>query len=396
MGESAKRSPNPGRTVVRTSDVSPLLHRRAVLGILVGSLLLSSCGEDPAGLVDVLGDFDGFYVERPYPWVTGSPASVGLSGGLLETAVAQADAAGYYYSLLVVRSGRLVLEHYFNGAAPEFAGALHSAAKSFTSATLGIVLDQGHLDSLDQSFAEFFPEYQSLGSDYEEKLGITLSHLLTMRAGFPDDAFDDFVQDLTSSNDWIRFTFELPLFAEPGERWAYSSMSSHLLSAVIQKATGQTMWKLAREHLFEPLGIFAPYWDEDPVGYTIGSCCLYLTPRDMARFGELYLRGGALSGREIVPAAWVHQTTQGVSACPWPSGAFEDLSYGSQWWTARIGEHQLFMAQGMAGQNIVILPDLDMVVVTTTMSEMGIRDSWNRSRETFDFIATYVIAAVEP
>lgn len=114
----------------------------------------------------------------------------------------------------------------------------------------------------------------------------------------------------------------------------------------------------------------------------------------MARFGYLYLNNGAIDGQQIIPEEWVEQTTQSYSSCPWPSGEFQDLEYVYHWWTASFAGYDFFMAQGKGGQNIVIVPDLKLVAVTTTKADMSARESWTQSQETFNFIAEYVLSAV--
>ena len=363
------------------------------LGLLF--LCIPVCNiEQPDELVNLLENWDGYLVEHPYDWAVSTPSEQGMDADRLDDAVEEARMIDYVYSLLVVRNGYLIVEAYFNGAERRFAGRIHSATKSFISALIGIALDHGFIQSLDQKFVEFFPEYEYLSPYFEEKSNITLRHLLSMQAGFPDDASDAFIEQLGRSNNWIEFAFLYPLIAEPGERWAYSSLSSHLLSAVITKATRMSTLEFARAYLFTPLDIIVPFWAQDPQGYYIGGGELCLTPRDMARFGYLYLNNGTIDDQQIIPTEWIDLTTQGYSNCPWPSGEFKNLLYAYHWWIARFNGCDFFMAQGKAGQNIIVIPDLDMVVVMTTKADMGVRESWTQSVATFDFIAEFVISAV--
>ena len=215
-----------------------------------------------------------------------------------------------------------------------------------------------------------------------------------MRAGFPDDASDEFIQQLDNSENWIEFAFKWPLEEIPCETWAYSSLSSHLLSAVLTKATGKSTFDFAQQFLFDPLDITVPGWVQDPTGYYIGGGTIHMTSRDMARFGYLYLQNGNINGNQIIPDEWMKFTTQGFSNCPWPSGEFQILKYAYHWWAANAAGYNLFMAQGKAGQNIVVVSDLNLVIVTTTKAEMSVQGSWTQSRATFNFIAEYVLSAV--
>ena len=120
-----------------------------------------------------------------------------------------------------------------------------------------------------------------------------------------------------------------------------------------------------------------------------------ITPRDLARFGLVYLGNGTYLGEQVVPADWVRESTSEVSRVSWPSGALKDLRYGSGWWVGRMKGHRVFLAQGHGGQGVVVVPDLQMVIVTTTNPDMGFADAWDQSVETFDFIADDVLGAVQ-
>jgi hypothetical protein len=158
----------------------------------------------------------------------------------------------------------------------------------------------------------------------------------------------------------VQFMLDRPVSYEPGTRFTYNSGGSHLLSAVFQAATGQTAESCAAEHLFAPLGITDWYWRTDPQGVSIGGWGLWLTPRDMAKFGYLYLMGGQWDGQSIVPADWVSAATQQQIRA---GDQWLAEGYGYQWWVDQGG---YYMALGYGGQYIIVMPDRDMVVAVTS------------------------------
>jgi CubicO group peptidase (beta-lactamase class C family) len=259
------------------------------------------------------------------------------------------------HSLLMVRHGRLIVERYFGGSHPQDAWNVKSVTKSMLSALVGIALERGYIRSLDQPVLDFFPEYRDEVTD-PPKQQITLRHLLTMSAGLEWQENGSIAFRCMSSPDWVRFILKSKLVADPGVKWNYSSAQPHLLSAVLTKASGTNMLAFARHSLFDPIGAVIGQWDQDPKGYYFGGSELCMTPRDMARFGYLYLNNGEWNGKQIVPAGWVRASTQQTNSA----------HYAFLWWLDTFESHPIYFAQGLGGQHIVVVPDLDAVVVTTS------------------------------
>jgi CubicO group peptidase (beta-lactamase class C family) len=241
--------------------------------------------------------------------------------------------------------------------------SLYSCTKSVTSALVGIALDQGHIQSVEQPVLSFFPERTVANLD-ARKEAMKLEHLLTMTDGLDwvrkDVRFTssgDTTPEMTRSRDWVQFTLDRPMAEEPGTRWNYNSGASHLLSATIQETTGMTALEFAEEHLFGPLGISGAVWGRDPQGRNYGAAQLHMTAHDMAKFGYLYLNDGLWDGKQIVPAGWVEASTTNHSPTP-------GVCYGYQWWVMPWAGY--YSAIGARGQYIVVLPELDMVVVFTS------------------------------
>jgi CubicO group peptidase (beta-lactamase class C family) len=367
---------------------------RLLLPLAAIAVGCSGGGAAPGPVSSSLPGTPRFYVAEPFAWPAASPEQEGMDGAALDEAFRQADALPYAFSLLVVRHGFLVAERYFNGASPQDAHFIHSASKSFTSALVGIALDQGYLPGLDAKLLDYFPEDDSPELD-PRKRDITLRHLLSMRAGF------DWVETRTSfspymnSPDWSRYTIELPLRDAPGERFNYCTPETNLVAVIVARASGMSLRDLAQRFLFGPLGITISYWERDPAGYYTGGHAMCFTPRDMARFGYLYLNGGWIDGQRVIPEEWVRASLTRTGRSGWDWGALEDEGYGYLWWLGRLAGHPVFFASGKGGQLIIDVPDLDMVVVTTTNGELW-ETEWSQIQEMIGLVARNVLPAAHP
>jgi CubicO group peptidase (beta-lactamase class C family) len=267
------------------------------------------------------------------------------------------------HGLLVVRHGYAVLEVYYPPYGPHIRHGTASVGKSFTGALIGIAIHEGLIEGLDQKVAGFFPDHPDWQDD-PLKQAMTIEHLLTMTSGldWPESAVPysspyNVLGQMMRSADWVGFVLDRPMAAAPGTAFNYSSGASHLLSAILQKATGTRTITFATDHLFQPLGIRPVSWRSDPRGTAFGAGGLWLTPRELAGFGQLYLQGGVWDGEQIVPAAWVE-----ASIAPQVSAHGAASHYGYQWWVRGSGT---FAAHGYRGQRIFVLPHLDMVVAVT-------------------------------
>lgn len=361
------------------------LSRRMAICITIGFLLVSCTSGG--------GDFTP--VEMNDGWDISTPEAQGISSTDLERAFEYASTLPFLYSALVVRNGFLVAEKYFNGSGPNRTVYVASVTKSYLSALIGIAIEMGYIENLDRKMMSFFPEYDSPGLE-PAKHDITLRHLLRMRAGYWFDSQDDRWEAWVNSPDWIAYMINLPLENPPGTQWNYSSGSTHILSAVLTKSTGMSAEDFARETLFEPMDTELGYWEKDPQGYNYGGWAMYITARDMARFGLLYLNQGNHRGRQIVPEAWVRESTVGYSEVPWTFGRIDEPRYGYLWWSGIMEGQPLFFAQGHGGQNIMVFPGLETVVVTTTNPDLGFGASWTQSLKTFYFISRYIVANIYP
>jgi CubicO group peptidase (beta-lactamase class C family) len=361
------------------------MHRslRALLVLLVCGAFVASCA--PA---------------QPYPvpeqrddgWQTASPDEVGINPKKIRAAVDRIHDDTYQniHSMVIVKDGMLVFEEYFPGHAwsyddDQFRGDLTefgvdtphnlaSVTKSFTSALVGIAIDQRFIPGVDGKVFAFFPEYAELNDEVKDK--ITLEHLLTMTSGLEwnetelpySDPGNDLIQ-LFIVQDPIEYILAKPAVSTPGTEWYYNGGGTNLLGEVIRKATGQRIDDFAKGHLFEPLGITDYEWDYINPDMIHASGNLKLRPRDMAKLGYLYLNNGLWNGQRIISGAWVEESVKEHVSLSDTEG------YGYQWWlmTYRYGGNSVdsFHASGWGGQRIIVFPSLDMVVVFTGGNYVG-------------------------
>lgn len=285
--------------------------------------------------------------------------SRGLDSVRLDSAFARASGLSRLHCLVVARHGAIVRERCFRGRGIEAHANVKSVSKSIVSALVGIAIAEGDLTGPEQPVAPFFAEYDDPNAD-PRKASITVGNLLSMQSGLERTSGGNYGRWVTSPN-WVRYAWTRPMSADPGGRMLYSTGNTHLLSALLTEATGESTWRFARSRLAEPLGITLPSWPADPQGIYFGGNEMRVTPRGMVRFGELYRNGGAYGGRQIVPAAWVRESLVPRTVSPW-SGQ----SYGYGWFLTEMGGHPLFYAWGYGGQFIFVVPDLELTVVTTS------------------------------
>ena len=301
----------------------------------------------------------------------------------------RAAAAGLprLHSLLVSRHGKLVFEYYAKGAGPARVANVKSVSKSLISALVGIAIDRRMLKSVDEPIARFFP---AVTRDPDpRKARITVEDLLTMRSGLESTSFDNYGAWVRSRN-WVTYVLNQPLVSEPGDAMEYSTGSTHLLSAILTRATKRSTWAFLQESLGKPLGLTFSQWPRDPQGVYFGGNDMLMTPRQMVAVGELYLNRGRVGDRQVVPASWVD-----ASCTPRGRSRFNpDQTYGYGWWMRDLAGRSACFAWGYGGQYIMVFRDLDLVVVTTSSTAVS-DDRRDYRRQLFDLVER-VIVAVAP
>lgn len=265
-------------------------------------------------------------------------------------------------SLLVSVDGAITFERYFGGARATTPANIKSASKSVISALVGIAIDQKLIPSVREPIGTYFPE---VAKDADpRKRAITIEDLLTMRSGLQSTSGRGYGAWVLSGN-WVRYALTRPIVADPGSDVEYSTGNSHLLSALLTRATGKSTWQFAQEQLARPLGFSLAKWPQDPQGIYFGGNDMLLTPRQMVAFGELYRRGGLAGDTRVLPSSWIAATRVPRGKSPWGS----DREYGYGWWIRDFAGEPSYYAWGYGGQFVFVVPSLDMVVVTTSRAD---------------------------
>jgi CubicO group peptidase (beta-lactamase class C family) len=295
----------------------------------------------------------------PPVWIP--PPPVDLSAALGEAGEG-AEALPRLRSFLVSLNGEIVLERYFNGARASHPANIKSASKSVMSALVGIAIDRGLIPRLDTPISKYFPQY--LEKD-DPKASITIEDLVSMRSGLESTSSRNYGA-WVSSRSWVRYALAQELIEQPGGRMIYSTGNTHLLSAILTKAAGESTLAFAQEALARPLGFKLASWPRDPEGIYFGGNDMEMTPRQMWAFGELYRNGGRAGGEQVLPRAWIEKTF-----IPRGRSSYSGREYGYGWWMRELGGRQAYYAWGYGGQFIFLVPDLELVVVTTSLSTGG-------------------------
>jgi CubicO group peptidase (beta-lactamase class C family) len=329
--------------------------------LLLLCLAAPACGERPASGAE----------SRP---PNAAPRATRLDSVALADVYARAAQLPKLRSLLVSQRDTVVAERYFGGARSDRPANLKSASKSVVSALVGVALAEGTLRGLQQTVGELLPA-DARGLD-SAKRAITVEDLLSMRSGLESTSIRSYGA-WVSSRDWIRYALARPLVAPPGHDGGpmiYSTGNTHLLSAILTRAAGRSLYRQYAA-LARPLGIVPREWPTDPRGFYFGGNEMRMTPREMLRFGALYLHDGVAppgtpgAGRQLVPKAWVDS-----SWAPRTTSGFSGHQYGYGWWQRSSGGYPVHFAWGYGGQFIFVVPDLGLVVVATSDPDAPERD----------------------
>ncbi|CAH0121932.1 hypothetical protein PAE9249_04467 [Paenibacillus sp. CECT 9249] len=322
-------------------------------------------------------------------WQSADPASLRMDAdklSKLEPAI-QSDYSNIS-AVVIVRNGFIAYEKYYRGHGPDDTHHVASVTKSILSALIGIAIDAGYIQNADQKVLDFFPEYASDAAD-RQKRAITVRHLLTMTAPYPFEDWREPLDKMCMQPDWVRYT--LDMLGQGGNLGAfkYSTAGAHLLSAIITRSTGQSAREFANERLFSPIGmkeipdvtmqsfgfddLFGKNvkgWVHDPNGNSTGGWGLTLTPRDMARFGLLYLHRGNWDNHQVIPGTWVDESV-----------AMNPNHYGYLWWLREEDGVSAYLALGDGGNIICCIPGQDLVIAIASEFIMNPRDRWNLIKE---------------
>ncbi|MCG8353587.1 MAG: beta-lactamase family protein [Chloroflexales bacterium] len=367
-------------------------HQRSFLLFTISLLILSMlAGCDPS--TEELEAVDYTPLSRD-DWKVSTPAEQGLDPMLVAKLYYDAAETETIYSLLVIKNGYLIAEQYFHEGSVEQKARIQSVTKSYTSALVGIALEQGCLASLDQKMMDFFPELAGQITD-PRKNQITIRDMLHMRAGYPWEESTAELFEMLYAGFRPSLLVNVPLVSDPGTQFEYSNLTSHLVGVIVARACDTDLKSFAQEHLFAPLDVEAGDWIQDWEGYNNGHADLHCTARDMAKFGLLYLNDGENEGKRIIPADWVRDSLQTYSEDAWTIRVgrnFNDIGYGYQWWSARAGDHRFNFAWGHGGQQIVLLDDFDIVIVITADPLFGQHGGgpWKHEKANLNLAANFI------
>ncbi len=325
-----------------------------------------------------------------FQWESLPGNNTGLNDTLLNDGYRSADLLNYVNGILIVRDGKICAEKYFNDYTKSSYQTIRSVSKSFLSALIGIAVNKGMLN-LETKFVDLFPEYNNV-SDFRFK-NITLRHLLTMQGGIRGD--DEFYMTFYLSSNWINTIANRELLFSPGTSRFYSTAGTHLISAMLTKASGMSTREFAERYLLEPMGITVKDWARDPQGIYFGGNDMYFTLRDIALLGVLYLSNGSLGDRQIVPADWVNSSIVYNSSSSSAWGSLSSIGYGFLWWSGNIAGHRAFFALGHGGQYVLCIPEHN-IVIATIADPYGDWDTADmQERQINGIIADYIIPAIK-
>lgn len=333
----------------------------------------------------------GDSIERNYwpttDWQTATYEEVNMNGSRIDVMFDYIDYHSYdIESLLIVKDGYLVTEEYFQGYTADTRHVLWSVTKSWMSTLIGIAIEEGYIDSVDQKILDFL--YNASIPNIDLKENITISHLLTMTSGMSWNEVDVSYADpsnnetqMVASDNWVEYVLSSKMDYKPGTTYYYNTGGSHLLSAIIEKATGYSSLEYATTHIFNPLGITNISWEQDPQGIYFGGAGLELLPRDMAKFGFLFLNNGTWDGTQIVSQEWVQAATNSTI------DIMSEFSYGYQWWSKPSKNY--YFASGLYLQLIIVIPEYDLVVTITA------DDHTNNIYTYTELIDSFIVAAAK-
>ena len=290
---------------------------------------------------------------------------------------------GTVQSIMIQKDGEMIVERFTGSMTANRPVNIKSASKSVLSLLIGIAIDRGYIESVDQTIDEFFPEYFDANPD-PEKAAITIKDLLTMRSGLETTSFRNYGRWVLSIN-WIHFALNQPMTNTPGGEMIYSTGSSHLLSVILTRASGMSTRDFGNRYLFRPLGISIGGWDRDPQGYFMGGNNMAISPEGLIKIGAMVVNTGSYNGEQIVSREWILESTD-----IYTRSNFNPYNYGYMWWRKQVSGYEVFFAWGNGGQYILLLPELNSVISITSnlASNSGSR---RYQREIFQFLGDTVI-----
>lgn len=323
--------------------------KRRILILTIAVLAAPACGQAPGGEAATMQARESAEAPPERPPEPAAPAPS------LESVLDEAASIEQLRSLMVAQAGTVTAERNY-GLSPDAPANIKSASKSVLSALVGIAIDKGLLEGVDQPIAPLLES--DLPPDPDSRLfEITIGHLLSMQAGLESTSGGNYGTWVVSDN-WVRSALARPFVAEPGGAMVYSTGSSHLLSAILARTSGRSTLELARDWLGPQQGFEIIAWDRDPQGIHFGGNNMAMSTRSLLAFGEIYRSGGlGADGQRLVPQQWIRESWQ-----PRTVSRFNGDGYGYAWFAREIAGEQVRYAWGFGGQMLYVVPALDLTV----------------------------------
>lgn len=316
-----------------------------------------------------------------------APEAEGVSSqGIIDFLNAAEKSKNEFHSIMILRHGKVIAEGWWNPYRPDLKHTLYSTSKSFTATAVGFAVSEKRL-SVNDKVISFFPT--ALPDTVSPFLSeMRVRDLLSMSAGQdPDPTF----RTVTRDSDWVISFLAIPVVHEPGTTFLYNTLATYMLSAIVQKVTGEKIIDYLKPRLFDPLSINGMDWEVDPRGINTGGWGLRLRTEDMAKFGQLFLQKGKWNGKQILASGWIDEaTTSKIEQRPDAPQTVRDSSdwlqgYCYQMWRSR---HNGFRADGAYGQYIIVMPDKDAVIAVTCETP--------NMQDEINLIWDYLLPAMQP
>ncbi|MDR5906137.1 serine hydrolase [Franzmannia qiaohouensis] len=295
--------------------------------------------------------------------LSGLMAASAAASGPSEQALAAMQAAterlDRVHALVVAHDGEIVLDHHQGGPGTAAPANVKSLSKTVLAALTGAAIEAGVLEDVDQSLVGLLGDRVPAGADPRVN-DITIGHLMALQAGLERTSGSNY-GSWVASPDWVADALGRPFVDEPGGRMLYSTGSSHLLSAALTRASGESTLALAQRLLGEPLSINIPAWARDPQGIYFGGNDMLLSPRALIQIGELYRHDGQLNGQRILPEGWVEDSWAARGSSPWTNDG-----YGYGWFITTLADEPAYYGRGFGGQALYVIPARELTIAITS------------------------------
>jgi len=319
--------------------------------------------------------------------------ALGVRTEKLIEAYEEADDLGFVSSMIVEYRGERLSGYYFHGYNSYSSFNIRSVSKSMLACLAGIALDRGWIENLEQRVVDILPHYQGFISDDRFRL-INLTHLLTMRAGFASDR--EGFERVFQSEHPLQAIFSESLKYTPGQRMVYSTASTHLLACCLAALVDMDLEEFAHRYLFHPIGVHIDLWETDPQGNYIGGNNVHFQTEDLVLFGNLIRSRGRFEDQQLIPESWVQRMIQNTLEEPGSGyGPLTDIGYGYLWWLGTMSGYDLHTAWGYAGQFVMLIPRLELLIVINSQSDVNWDVADTQELSILNLIRDHIIPAVQ-